>query len=127
MNAAVSPPSHVIEPSVAMNASTPRPTITNALIAPNAAAPITARMTAGITAMWSWVVSTAIRDAEATITAATDRSKSPARSGIVSAMARIRITACPSSVIFRLVLVKNSPGSAIVNPMIRTTRTTRSP
>jgi hypothetical protein len=127
VKATITPPSHVIVPSVAMKASTPRRTTTTALIAPTTAASATAMMTASSSGVPCLVVNTPISAALPTITAATERSKSPARSGIVSARARIRMTACPESVTVRFVVVKYLPGSAIVKQTIRTRKTSTRP
>ena len=64
-------------------------------------------------------------EAAAAITALTNRSKSPARNGSVTASAIIRITACEVRMLRALAMVGNVPGSASEKATIRTTTTSR--
>ena len=105
-------------PSVAMNEFTPSLTTMNAFVKPMAIATTIPAMIAGATAQWLPFMRTIVRIPDTLAVAPTDRSYSPAASGIRTARPIIPVTACWAATLWSVEVVRNWEGTQSPNTMM---------
>ena len=119
----VSPTMSVLIPSVVMIGSMPSITMMKALIAPTAVAAATATMHAGTYPQWSLTTSIGTTVAARPIVAEIERSNSPTAKTTTDAIPRNTSACWEPKIVWKVPVVRKTPGSMIANTAASTSHT----